>query len=434
MVRKLHLHLLSEGQAAWQLWREQNPGKQPNLREADLADYSLRGLNLRGAKLSGADLRGADLSGASLSQADLSGARLNQAKLIETNFEEADLTRANLSGATLKGARLTGASLVNATLTGATFSGADLRNADVSEAVLSGADLSGADLSGARLYDARLQGAKLINAQLSGARLNGADLSDASLSGASLNGAQLCAAILCRTSLTGANLTGASLIQAQLLMTRLERANLTGCQVYGILAQGATMNETLQSDLIISPPKAPVVTVDQLAIARFLELLLNHREPGEAIETMTTRFVLILGRFTDARKRLLEALREALRRRNYRPVSLDPGKASGRELSEHLLPLGRIARFIIADFTEAGGLASVVERMLSAQSSVPLQPLQQMTGGEIVLSNSLKSCAGVLPPYFYRNPDSRDVAEKIMASVEAATRQDAEHLRFVSKA
>jgi uncharacterized protein YjbI with pentapeptide repeats len=434
MASRLHLHLLSEGQAAWQLWREQNPGKQPNLREAELADFSLRGLNLRGAKLSGADLRGSDLSGATLSQADLSGARLNHAKLIETNFEEAGLARANLSGVTLKGARLNGASLVNATLTGATCSGADLRNADLSEADLSGADLSGADLSGARLYDAGLQGVKLINAQLSGARLGGADLSDASLSGANLSGAQLCAAILTRASLKGANLTDASLIQAQLLMTRLERANLTGCQVYGILTQGVTMNETLQSDLIISPPKAPVVMVDHLAIARFLELLLNHREPGEAIETLTTRFVLILGRFTDARKTLLAALRETLRRRNYRPVSLDPGKASGRELIETALPLGRIARFIIADFTEAGGLASVVEKMLSALPSVLLQPLQQMSGSEVALSNSLESSAGVLPQYFYLNPEGRDVAEKIIASVEAATRQSAEHLQFVSKA
>ncbi|MFN7945578.1 MAG: pentapeptide repeat-containing protein [Blastocatellia bacterium] len=433
MASKLHLHLLSEGQAAWQLWREQHPGRQPNLREADLAHASLQGLNLRGAKLSGADLRAADLSGATLDQADLSGARLNNAKLTDANLEEAGLSGAHLSGAILKGARLKGASLVKATLTGAVFSGADLRRADLSDAVFSGADLTGADLTDARLYDARLQGAKLINAQLGGARLDGADLSDASLSGANLTGAQLCAALLCRASLTGANLTDANLRQAQLLMTRLERARLTGCQVYGIITQDVTLHETLQSDLIISPPKAPMIAVDHLASARLLELLINQRELDEAIETMTTRFVLILGRFTEERKNLLAALRDALRRRHYRPVSLDPGKVSGRELSEAALPLARIARFIIADFTDAGVLLSVMERMLPTLPSVPLQPLQQISG-EPALSNALKSCPGVLPPYSYRNPEGRDVAEKIITSVEAALHLSAAPSRFVSRA
>jgi hypothetical protein len=55
-------------------------------------------------------------------------------------------------------------------------------------------------------------------------------------------------------------------------------------------------------------------------VAQFVYLLLNNEKIREVIDTLTTKAVLILGRFTPERKPLLEGLRQSLRTRNYLPV------------------------------------------------------------------------------------------------------------------
>jgi hypothetical protein len=43
----------------------------------------------------------------------------------------------------------------------------------------------------------------------------------------------------------------------------------------------------------------------------------------DVIDTITSKAVLILGRFTDERKAVLDALREELRKRDYLPILFD---------------------------------------------------------------------------------------------------------------
>ncbi len=69
MADEKQIARLREGVAAWNRWREENPGVRPDLSEADLREADLRGANLRGADPRGANLRGADFRGADLSEA-----------------------------------------------------------------------------------------------------------------------------------------------------------------------------------------------------------------------------------------------------------------------------------------------------------------------------------------------------------------------------
>jgi hypothetical protein len=48
------------------------------------------------------------------------------------------------------------------------------------------------------------------------------------------------------------------------------------------------------------------------------------------IDTITSKVVLILGRFTPERKSVLDAIRDQLRKRNYLPVLFDFEKPSNR--------------------------------------------------------------------------------------------------------
>ncbi len=425
MASKLHLHLLKEGLPAWELWRQQNPKKQPNLREADLYAASLRGANLRLVRLSGADLSSADLSQADLSSADLCQANLSNAQLLEARLCDANLSRARLGGAQLNNAQLSGACLNSAFLTGANLSGADLRNADLTEAALSGADLTEADLTGAKLYEAKLQGTKLNGAKLAGAKLNGADLADANLSGADLSGAQLCGANLQGAHLNGANLSRANLMNAQLMMTNLEQANLSGCLIRGVCFREVRLEGANQSNLILTSPKEPAVVADDFAVANFLALLLQHQRIRDVITAITTKFVLILGHFTPEREALLETIRQALRQRGYWPILFDGEQATSPDAAEMLSSLGHLARFIIADLTEARSLQQQLLRLLRQLPAVPVQPLLQMTSSEEGLGDCLKSLPYVLQTHYYASPEEAVavISAHVVAPAEAMIRQ-----------
>ena len=51
--------------------------------------------------------------------------------------------------------------------------------------------------------------------------------------------------------------------------------------------------------------------------------MLNNQKVREVIDTITSKAVLILGRFTDERKAVLDALRDELRKRDYLPILFD---------------------------------------------------------------------------------------------------------------
>jgi len=63
--------------------------------------------------------------------------------------------------------------------------------------------------------------------------------------------------------------------------------------------------------------------------------------------------VLILGRFAPERKAILDAIRDALRTRDYLPVLFDFEKPSSRDITETVSTLAHMARFVIADITDA---------------------------------------------------------------------------------
>jgi uncharacterized protein YjbI with pentapeptide repeats len=69
-----HLTVLDQGVAAWNQWREGNPGVRPRLEGADLHERDLVGVDFRRAALSGANLYRANLRRANLDEAILTQA------------------------------------------------------------------------------------------------------------------------------------------------------------------------------------------------------------------------------------------------------------------------------------------------------------------------------------------------------------------------
>jgi hypothetical protein len=107
---------------------------------------------------------------------------------------------------------------------------------------------------------------------------------------------------LTMASLNGADLRGANLGYAVLEETCLKKANLSGFKIYGISAAwDLNLESTIQDGLIISQEGQAEITVDDLGVAQFVYLLLFRPKIGTVIDTITSRAVVILGRFTEER-------------------------------------------------------------------------------------------------------------------------------------
>lgn len=184
--------------------------------------------------------------------------------------------------------------------------------------------------------------------------LRGANLGEANLSGANLSGARLLGAYLGKANLSKAILRKAGLERTVLVQTNLEEADLTGCSIYGLAAWDLNLKGVTQSDLIIPAQTGdgrlagPKINVDDIEVAQFIYLLLHNEKLRRVIDTITSKVVLILGRFSEERKGVLDAIREELRRMGFAPVLFDFDKPSSKDLTGTIETLARMARFIIA--------------------------------------------------------------------------------------
>jgi uncharacterized protein YjbI with pentapeptide repeats len=370
-----HVALLREGVARWNAWRE-DTSPWPESRfvsrggvTPDLSDASLDGLDLTGA-----DLYGAWLSGASLRQTTLDHADLRRADLFAAHLVEASLNEALL------------------------------RRADLYEASLFGADLRDADLRQADLQNANLHGAKLMGAQLEGANLTGTDLS-------------------------GADLTGADLTNAILVETDLTGATIADCRVYGVSTWQLELEGATQRNLIITPVGFPDLTVDRLEVAQFVYLLLANPKLRDVIDTLTTKIVLILGRFTPERMVVLEAIRDALREHGYVPVLFNFEGPENQNVLETVQTIARLARFIVADLTDTKAVDQELQAIVP-QIRVAIRPILHIEGQE--LGQTLRSLWAEYPDRLqkiYRYTDLDDLLASFMESVIVPSEAQAQALK-----
>lgn len=252
----------------------------------------------------------------------------------------------------------------------------DAKALDLSSADLSGLNLSAADFSGTDLRWTGLRSTICQSCIFRGADLMGCNLRNASLVKADLRDADLRWAHLVETDLRGADLRGAFLQGAVLVATDLRDTDLRGSRIFGASVWDVVLDSsTRQSDLIITRLSDPTITADNIEVAQFLYLLLNNNRLREVIDTLATKVVLILGRFTPDRKPLLEGLRESLRTRNYLPVLFDFDKPTSQTTMETVSTLAHLARFVVADLTDAKSVLQELRGIVPSRPFLPVQPL-----------------------------------------------------------
>jgi hypothetical protein len=225
--------------------------------------------------------------------------------------------------------------------------------------------------------------------------------------------------------LTRADLNDADLIGANLIGTNFAEATLTNCNIYGISAWSVELKGATQNNLVITPSHEPTITVDNLKIAQFIYLLLNNEEIRDVINTITTKVVLILGRFTPERKAVLDELRDALRLQGFLPILFDFERPASRDITETVSTLAHLARFVIADITDAKSIPQELMIIVPNLPSVPVQPLILESQHEYGMFEHFMRFPWVLPVYRYTDEQSllQSLQEKVITPAEQKAKE-----------
>jgi uncharacterized protein YjbI with pentapeptide repeats len=366
MASSEHLDVLRKGAKEWNDYSEKQRfdfPRLPDLENADLQRLDLTGVNLTHALMTGCNLRGANLSHANLGRAKLDRAELSATKFI----------------------------------------GADLRNADLSHSRLTCAEMQSALLESALLIEADMWGVKLTQAKMHKAELCEASVWEADLQGAQMTHMNLFRATFVKSNLQEVDLTGSDMRLARFSEVDLTGATITDCYVYGTSAWNIELDHTTQRNLFINDSRDGGITVDNLEVAQFIYMLTNNKKIRDLIDIITSKAVLILGRFTPERKAILDALRDKLRAYNYVSIIFDFEKPSSRNLTEAVSTLAHMARFIIADITDAKSIPQELQRIVPDNPSLPVRPLIFSSQYEYAMFKDFLDYPWVLTPYRYES-------------------------------
>ncbi len=274
----------------------------------------------------------------------------------------------------------------------------DLRSADLLGTNLSGADLQNADLRRMNLRDVNLSSANLQGADLYRANMNGVNLTDANLKGANLY-----RVYLGRADMRAADLSNANLQMSLLSQTKIEGASFHKALVHGISTWNLEGIPANQSGLIITADDEAEVTVDDLKMAQFVYLLLNNKEIRSVINTVTSKAVLILGRFYEERKVVLDALREELKKNDLAPIIFDFEPSENRDLTETVQLLANMSKFIIADITDAKSIPQELSHIIPFFPSIPVRPILLKNEVAYAMYGHWEKFDSVLPIFYYEN-------------------------------
>ncbi|MCB0685558.1 MAG: pentapeptide repeat-containing protein [Saprospiraceae bacterium] len=321
------------GQIEWDTWRSEN-----NVRAMDLKGSDFRGLTFHQYNFAGMDFSESNFDGCLFLESNFVLADLSNSSLMSADFSKTIGTETNFNHCNLSNAKFD-----FSIYTKSNFNSSVFRNMSGVNALMSGSQFVKADLFKAILISANLSGSNFIGANLQEAVLGGANLSNANLS----------------------------------------NANISKSFIYGLSAWNLRTEGLIQNDLVISHDYEDfILTVDDIEIAQFIYLISQNSKLSNVIDKITSKVVLILGRFSNERYRVLIRIKESLRMNGYVPVLFDFEKPESRSLTETIALLGRMSKFIIADLTDAKSVPQELSVIIPGNPSITIQPIL-LKGSEV---------------------------------------------------
>jgi hypothetical protein len=185
------------------------------------------------------------------------------------------------------------------------------------------------------------------------------------------------------------------------------------------------LDGAVQTDLVITEQDEPQITIDDLEMAQFVYLILNNQKIRNVIDSITSKAVLLLGRFTPARKHCLDALRSELRKRGYLPMLFDFDAPRSRNLTETVSTLAHLARFVIADITDAKSIPQELTRIVPLLPHLPVQPILMSGKPEYGMFDDFRDYPWVLPLLRYKTAAEliQSAGDRVIAPAEVKAQE-----------
>ncbi len=371
MANPDHLEILEQGVVAWNSWHRQQ------LEARNLEDPA----NLSKETL----IFVADLSGVNLADKKLGEINLSYVDLSSSTFRYVDFTEANLLKSNLKNT-----SFDLCTLQRTRFCYSDLSNCSIKESTGVEADFA----------DVTFKGIKLDRQEFYYCSFVRADFENCNLSKATFYGCDLRETNFSHADLSETDLSGSTLIK-----TQMDQAILNHCKVYGTSVWEIQGTIKEQNDLIITDEEDIELTVDEIEVAQFMYLIINNSKLRNVIDTITSKSVLILGRFYEERKIVLDAIKSALRKKGYLPILFDFKKPDSKSLTETVSTLAKLSKFVIADITDAKSVPQELAFIIPPNPSVPVVPIIDQAFEEYAMFGHFRQYPAVLPLHVYASKE-----------------------------
>jgi hypothetical protein len=161
--------------------------------------------------------------------------------------------------------------------------------------------------------------------------------------------------------------------------------------------------------------------------------MISNNVIRNALQLMSSRAVLLLGRFTPDRKAVLDAIRDELRARKYIPMMFDFEPLPRQTLIQTVSTLAHMVRFIIADVTEPRSVPHELGTIVPALPMVPLQPILWASGKPWAMFPDLMIHSSVLGLFRYHDLEHLRVSldEHVIGPAEAKAVEQFDRLQRI---
>ena len=293
---------------------------------------------------------------------------------------------------------------------GLNFANSDMNMVSLRNCTFENCCFDGAKITFADLVDARFQSCTFRNVSMRVTKIGDATFADCIFEDSDLS---YCSAD--QTSFKGTRFINTRLEHMRLVSNDFSNAILDGCYVYGISAWDLLLENTSQKSLVITKDDEPCITVDDIEVAQFIYLLINNRKLRDIIETISSKVILLLGNFSPERKRILDILRDELRKYDLVPVMFDFSQPKTKNFTETVLALASMSKGVIADLTNQRSIPHELASIIPHHPSLMICPIIMEGETPYGMFSDFQSYTWVQPIFQYKEDNVTELVSHLVS-------------------
>ncbi|NQU66372.1 MAG: pentapeptide repeat-containing protein [Candidatus Marinimicrobia bacterium] len=292
------------------------------------------------------------------------------------------------------------------------FSGCNLNGASMRNCVFTKCDFSNSSIHFSDLVEAHFSSCNFKNCGIRLSKIGSAIFTNCDFEGADLSysGAE-------ETKIINSYLFMTDLSHMRLVKTDFTNSKIINSRVYGISSWELVLEGSVQSNIYIEE-EGSRITVPNIELAQFISLMVNNSKIRDIIDTITSKVVLILGRFTPERKSILDMIKENLQTKDYVPIIFDFVGPSSREITETVVSLAAMSRFVIADISNPKSIPQELMSIIPNFPSLKVQPIIEKSQKEYEMFEYFKNYPWVLNTIKYSKGSLNELINKIIMNCE----------------